>query len=186
MRRIGFKNLHYAKLTADESESPQYGAVTKIPKCINIKTSDEYGEYTFYSEDTVEESGKKLVKSEIEIEVGYITNKLKADLTGIRYDAASGKTYKGTTSNQPIVAILYEMPRSDGESDYRVLYKCTFAIEESEAKTIEDGVESSNFILKGVAVPLATTGDVDMEISSDDKASGASEIITNFFKTVQV
>ena len=78
------------------------------------------------------------------------------------------------------------MPRSDGESDYRVLYKCTFAIEESEAKTIEDGVESSNFILKGVAVPLATTGDVDMEISSDDEASGASEIITNFFKTVQV
>lgn len=186
MRRIGFKNLHYAKLTADSSGKPTYGEVVKIPKCINIKTSDEYGEYTFYSEDTVEESGKKLVKSEIEIEVGYITNKLKADLTGIRYDAASGKTYKGTTSNQPIVAILYEMPRSDGESDYRVLYKCTFAIEESEAKTIEDGVESSNFILKGVAVPLATTGDVDMEISSDDTAEGANDIITNFFKAVQV
>lgn len=185
-RRIGFKNLHYAKLTADSGSKPTYGELTKIPKCINIKTSDEYGEYTFYSEDTVEEAGKKLVKSEIEIELGYLSNKLKADLTGIRYDAATGKTYKGTTANQPIIAIAYEMPRSDGESDYRVLYKCTFAIEESEAKTIEDGVESSNFILKGVAVPLASTGDLDMEISSDDEAEGVATIISSFFTEVQV
>lgn len=185
-RRIGFKNLHYALLTADTSSKPTYGDVIKIPKCINIKTTDEYGEYVFYSEDTVEEAGKKLVKSEIEIELGYITNKLKADLTGIRYDTSTGKTYKGTTSQQPVVAILYEMPRSDGESDYRVLYKCTFTIEESEAKTQEDGVESSNFILKGIAVPLATTGDVDMEISTDDAAEGASTIISQFFTAVQV
>ena len=61
---------------------------------------------------------------------------------------------------------------------------CAARIEKVTSKM--DGVESSNFILKGVAVPLATTGDVDMEISSDDEASGASEIITNFFKTVQV
>lgn len=185
-RRIGFKNLSYAPLLTDETEAPTFGAVVKIPKCINIKTTDEYGEYVFYSEDTVEEAGKKLVKSEIEIELGYITNKLKADLTGIRYDSATGKTYKGTTSQQPVVAILYEMPRSDGESDYRVLYKCTFTIEESEAKTQEDGVESANFILKGIAVPLVSTGDVDMEISTDESAEGAATIISQFFTKVQV
>lgn len=185
-RRIGFKNISVAKLTSDTDSQPCYQEYVKVPGAISLKTSDEYGEYTFYSDDAIEESGKKLVKSEIEIEVGYITNELKATLTGIKYDPESGKTYKNANATQPIFALAYEMPKSNGKSDLRVIYKCTFSIEESESTTIEDGIESNNFVIKGTAVPLTSNGNLDMEISTDDDAEGAETVIESFFRTVQV
>lgn len=188
-RRIGNKNLHYAPLTKDELGvgGLTYGKPERIPKVISFKTSDEYADYTFYSDDGVEETGKRLVKSEIEIEVGYIQNKLKAALTGIKYDESTGKTYKNTNVSQPAIALMYEMSKSDGaKSDYRVLYKCILSIEESESTTIEDGVESNTFVLKGTAIPTINTGDLDMEIDGEDAAEGAAAIIEDFFTEVQL
>ena len=187
-RCIGTKNLHYALLTSDGSGiEPMYDSMEKIPKVINFKTTDNYAEYTFYSEDGVEETGKKLVSVEIEIEVGYIGNKLKSDITGVTYDPTTGKTYKNSNMVQPAIAIAYEMTKSAGApSDYRVLYKCNLSIDESESTTTEDGIESNNFVLKGIAVPLSYNGNVDMEINGEEVAEGAQEVINNFFTEIQL
>lgn len=185
-RAIGVKNLHYATLSTDQvGSAPTFGAVTKIDKLISFGTTNNYSEYSFYSDDIIEEAGETLQSEEISIEIGYLPNELKAALTGNEYKVEKGVYVTKANAKQPAIALLYEISLSDGESDYRVLYNCKLKITEQSNETQGDGIESSTYTLEGLAIPLKSLGIFDMQISSGDSAADET-IITNFFKTVQL
>lgn len=185
-RAIGVKNLHYAPLSADPlGGSPTFGKPTRIEKLINFGTSNNYSEYTFYSDDIVEEAGESLQSESISIEIGYLPNALKAALTGNEYKAEKGIYVTKANVQQPAIALLYEISLSDGSSDYRVLYNCKLKITEQSNETQGDSIESSTYTLEGLAIPLKSLGIFDMQISSADDAADET-IITNFFESVQL
>lgn len=176
-RAIGIKNLKYALITKGPDGAIKYGTPTAIPKVISVNISDEYNSYTFYSEDTVEESNGKLVSSEIEIEVGYLEGALKAILTGANFDEETGKLTRNSADVSPMIALMFEITKSEGaKSDFRCLLNCAVRIEESENTTTEDGVESNNVIIVGTATPDAD-GDIDYQVFNGDAAT--------FFKAVE-
>lgn len=185
-RAIGIKNLHYAKLTKDDyGATPTFDAPKRVEKLINFGTTNNYSEYSFYSDDIIEEAGEALQSEAISIEIGYLPNDLKAALTGNEYDPENGTYVTKTNVQQPAIALLYEIALSDGSSDYRVLYNCKLKLTEQQNSTQSDSIESSNVMLEGLAIPLKSTGVFDMQISSADSAAD-NNIITNFFKTVQL
>lgn len=181
-RRIGCKNLHYALVTKGENGQVSYGTPTPLKKLISIKTTDNFAEYTFYSDDSTEEASRKLTGCEVEIELGSMSNKQKAELTGMTYNQTNGKTVRKTDDASPTVALLWEITRSDGDkSEYRILYRCNLSIKDAENTTVEDGIESNNVTLTGNAIP-DENGVIDLEIHGAD--TGAEAIVTNFFKAV--
>lgn len=185
-RAIGVKNLHYAPLTADQvGGTPTFGPVKKIEKLISFGTTNNYSEYSFYSDDVIEEAGETLQSEEISIEIGYLPNSLKAALTGNEYKVEKGVYVTKANAQQPAIALMYEISLSDGTSDYRVLYNCKLKITEQTNETQGDGIESSTYTLEGLAIPLKSLGIFDMQISSGDEAADET-IITNFFTTVQL
>lgn len=179
-RRIGCKNLHYAIVTKGENGQVSYGTPVPIKKLISVKTTDQFAEYTFYSDDSTEESSRKLTGCEIEIEVGALDNKTKSALTGVTFK--EGKLIRKANDASPTVALLWEITRSEGDkSEYRVLYRCSLSLKDAENTTIEDSIESNNMILTGNAIP-DENGVVDLEIYGGDV--GAESLVTNFFKAV--
>lgn len=185
-RAIGVKNLHYAKVTTDPVGGTSTFAVpTRIEKLINFGTSNNYSEYAFYSDDILEEAGETLQSENITIELGYLSNELKAALTGHEYISAKGIFVTKAAVQQPAIALLYEIALSDGTSDYRVLYNCKLKITEQSNATNGESTESSNVTIEGVALPLKSIGAFDLQISSADEAAD-STVITKFFTEVQL
>lgn len=183
-RQIGLEKLYYAVLKKDDGTGVEYDALVEIPQIIELSTTDTSAEYTFYSNNRIEESKKKTTGSDLEIELGYMTPKLESDLLGKKMD--KGKKYTSTNDVAREVALLYSVSKSDGTFDYRVFYKTSLARTERKNKTSEDNIESANVKLTGKAIPLANNNHVDMEISTDCTVEGAKEIIDNFFKKVQL
>ena len=185
-RAIGVKNLHYARLMSDNVGSiPTFGEVTRIDKLINFGTSNNYTEYSFYSDDILEEAGEALQSESVTIELGYLPNDLKAALTGNEYIAEKGMYVTKASVQQPAIALLYEISLSDGSSDLRVLYNCKLKLTEQSNATKGDSIDPSNVTLEGIAIPLKSIGVFDMQISTADEAADQSAV-TNFFKTVQL
>lgn len=185
-RAIGIKNLHYANLLTDEyNGTPTYGKPVRVDKLINFGTTNNYSEYSFYSDDLIEEAGESLQSEALSLELGYITNALKADITGNDYDKTTGTYVTKASIRQPQIALLYEISLSDGSSDFRVLYNCKLKLTEQNNATKSDSIESSNVNLEGLAIPLKSIGAFDMMISSADSAADA-DIISNFFTEVQL
>lgn len=185
-RAIGVKNLHYAELLTDEAgKVATFATPTRIEKLINFGTTNNYSEYSFYSDDIIEEAGEALQSEAISIELGYLPNKLKAAITGNEYIEDKGIYVTRANVQQPAIALLYEIALSDGTSDYRVLYNCKLKLTEQSNATQSDSIESSNVTLEGLAIPLKSIHAFDMQISSGD-SSADDTIIKNFFKAVQL
>lgn len=185
-RAIGVKNLYYAKLLTDpiDGGTPTYETPVRVPKLLKFGTSNNYTSYAFYSDDITEEAGESLQTETVSIELGYLTNQMKADILGYVYDE-KGRLMTSASVTQPSVALLYEISLSDGTSDYRVIYNCRLKQTEVENTTQGDSIESADVVLEGTAIPLKSLRIFDMLISSGDEKADLN-VIDNFFKNVQL
>lgn len=189
-RQIGLKRLGLALLKGDVNGTPQWDKIEIIKQAVEISTTNVYSEYAFYSDDTIEESAKTLTSVEVGITLGYLTNELKAKYLGVKRVAESGFTTVGGTTNAPQVAIVYEITKSNGESDYKVIYNCKLAIDESTNRTKEDSITGVEVNLTGVGIPCPITGDIMGEVSTDDNGvdivdANKKALIDAFFENVQ-
>ena len=189
-RQIGLKRLGLALYNGEVNGKPTWDAVEIIKQAIEITTTNVYSEYAFYSDDKIEESAKTLTSVEIGIVLGYMTNEMKSKYLGVSRNAESGFTKVGSTTNAPQLAIVYEITKSNGESDYKVIYNAKLSIDENTNRTKEDEVTGVEINLKGVGIPCPITDDVMGEISTDDNGDGIDPltkkaIIDAFFTTVQ-
>lgn len=184
-RIIGCRDLHYAILDSDTvNGEATYSEVKKIPSLINISISDTVEQSKFYSDDSIEQNFSKTAGKEVEIELGYITNELEADLTGKTYDS-NGILIQKSDDSAPEIAIMFRAPKSkNGAFRYLTLFKGTLSRTESEYATQEDGVESSTVKLTGVFISLASNGIIGATADSDDTKTAAA--IAKWFKDVYI
>lgn len=188
-RQIGLKRIGFALYEGLKSGKPSWSDVEIIKQGVEISTTNVYSEYSFYSDDTVEESEKVLTSVEIALTLGYINNEFKAKYLGMNRTSA-GFTTTGGSVKAPSLAIVYEITKSNGESDYKVLYNCKLALDESTNRTKEDEIEGVEIALSGLAIECPGIGNIVGEISTDEESEGINEeqkqaILDAFFTTIQ-
>lgn len=182
-RIIGCRDLHIVPLVTDAAGgTPTYGAPTRVPSLINISITDSVEQNKFYSDDSVEQAFSKTSGKDVTIELGYITNKLEALITGKKIDE-HGVLVQSDSDAPAEVALLFRAPKSKGGAfRYICLYKGTLSRTESEYATQEDGVESSNVTLTGTFISLLSNGKMSAVADSDD--DGTKDSVDNWFTKV--
>ena len=85
MRIIGCKNLHIAEVLTDTNEETTWGTPVPVKSLISISETDQKENVTFYSDDSVEDVIPTFSSKEVTIELGYLTPKLEAMITGNEY-----------------------------------------------------------------------------------------------------
>ena len=103
-------------------------------------------------------------------------------ITGNEY--ADGVLTQSTNATAKEYALMFRAPKSKGGFSYVCLYKGVLAKEESNYKTKEDSIESSNVTLKGVFMPLLSNGRVSIKADSDEESP--SQLISKWFEKVPV
>lgn len=181
-RIIGCEQLHIAPVTKDDLTGSKFGEVVPIPSLISIDIADQTDNVTFYSDNVIEQVIPAFSGKEVTIELGYLTNELEAMISGNEYKDGILSQSADTVASE--FALMFRAPKSKGGYSYICLYKGVLARTESNYKTKEDSIESSNVTLSGVFMPLLSNGKVSIKADSDD--SNPSTLISTWFTEVPV
>lgn len=179
-RAVGCKNLHYAVGTIGEEGILTYDTPKRVVGLQEFSTTNNYSEYTFYSDDQVDESGKSLTSVELALIVKGLDPTIEADFMGKEYDETSGVLTTSVDDQQKVIALMYEITTL-GKSYFRVLYNCKLAKDEMNSTGKTDNVESNDVSLSGMAIPNSK-GKVDRIV--DAEVAGSTEIVSSFFTKV--
>lgn len=181
-RIIGCEHLHIAPIEKDDLTGSTWGELIPVPSLISIDITDQRDDVTFYSDNVIEQVIPAFSGKEVTIELGYLTNELEALISGNTYkDGVLSQSVSNTSTE---FAMMWRAPKSKGGFSYLCLYKGVLARTESNFKTKEDSVESSNVTLTGVFMPLVSNGLVAIKADSDDKSP--SSLINTWFTKVPV
>lgn len=179
-RIIGCQQLHIAEVLTDTLSETTFGEITPIPALVGIDISDNSENVTFYSDDQVEQVIPSFSSKEVTIELGYLSNKIEAMISGNKYE--NGVFIQNASATAKEYALLFRAPLSKGGFQYVCLYKGVLARTESNYATKEDSIEGQTVSLSGVFMPLTSNGNVSIKANSTD--SGNETIIQNWFKKV--
>ena len=181
-RIIGCEQLYIAKVTKDDTTGTTWGTPKRVPSLISIDVTDQTDTVTFYADNQIEQVIPSFAGKEVEIVLGYLNNELEAEITGNEYTNGVFTQSAGAVASE--FALMWRAPKSKGGYSYVCLYKGVLAKDESNYKTKEDSVESSDVTLKGVFMPLTSNNKVYIKADSD--AEQPSQLISTWFTKVPV
>ena len=176
---IGIAPLTYAEGTG----KPQWGDIVELPQFINFSGSKQMESTTWYSNDRTEEVFTGVTSVELSIELGRMTNEVKAMISGSEY-TSKGVMVEKTDDAQPefaLVVVLNQYGAKNGKLCL-VYYRCKLAIEEIAGETKTDSLSESNVSITGTAIPLAD-GRLGASIDSLDSKADKS-IVASWTTTV--
>ena len=173
MARIGVDSLYGFELLQDNAEGVRYGEPFRIAKAVSINVNPQSSEASLYADDTLVEYIGSITAFDITIEVDQLSTEIKGKLLGYKPDA-KGVIIDDNTLNAPEVAVAFRSMRSDGEYEYRVLYKVRFNPTEERYETKGESVSFQTPTITGKAMSL-----------EHNNAYGAQMIGTSENKTVQ-
>lgn len=179
MATIGLKNLHWAPLTNEETLT--YGTPVKLSPAIeaNIEVGTESA--TLYGDDRAIESADSLGDIEIELNVADLLPEHYALLLG-KTKNADGVIIDNVDDVAPYGALLFEMPKADGNKKMWSYYKTKFQVPGTEAATKGDSVEFQTQTINGKSFPLES-GDWRAQIDTSDPDTDAA-IATGWYTNV--
>ena len=184
MRIIGCKNLHIAEVLTDTNEETTWGTPVPVKSLISISETDQKENVTFYSDDSVEDVIPTFSSKEVTIELGYLTPKLEAMITGNEYK--KGLYTQSANATAKNFALMFEAPLSKGGTRKVCLFKGVLSKDESAYQTKGESIESSNVTLTGVFMPLQSNGLVEIKADSNDDTltEKEKEVVKNWFTKV--
>lgn len=153
--RIGCDNLHYAKMTTEDSVStePVYGTVTAAPGVMSVNINPNASVDTLFADDGPMDTAATLGKITVEIQKNQLTTQNKADLLGHAVDANGGLVYSATDV-PPWVALGFRTLKSNGKYRYIWLYKGKFTEPEDNNETKGDTINFQADTITGNFVKL--------------------------------
>lgn len=170
MATIGLKNLYWAELTDEATQT--YGTPVKLSPAIEANIEIPTESATLYGDDRAVEAADSLGDIEIELNV--------ADLLPEHYVLLLGKTKNadGVIIDKiddvaPYGALLFEMPKADGNKKMWSYYKTKFQVPGTEATTKGDSVEFQTQTINGKAFPN-TAGQYRVWIDTSDADTDAA------------
>ena len=182
MAQIGLKDLHYAILTKDDSDSVEYDQPKKVGKAISANINPTVNNAELYADDGLSETASALGAISVTIGADKLTKQVQADLLGHKVNS-DGVLEKSSTDTAPYVALGFRSEMSNGKYRYVWLYKGKFQPVEQNYQT-KEGTP---------AFQTPTINATFMKRDHDDKWEGsveegddsvASGIIDNWFNAV--
>ena len=178
-RRIsGVKFIGIAPLTKDDGVTPTWGPVVEIPQFETFSGEKQYSSAEWYSNDQIEMSLKNITSVDFEITVGSLSNELKAMLTGATFDATKGVLTEKSDDSQSEFALIVQFSQmSAGQSGTynMVYYRCTLSVDNLEAETKTDSINTTSITITGKAIPLKN-GSISSSIDSYEENADAAVI----------
>ena len=167
-RELGIRNVTIFPMTAD-SPDVTYDSAVPLKWAVSLETKNNYSEKEYKDDMHIEKSSKRLDSVEVTLELSSNTPpSVDAKITGATYNKCKRVTTVGFT---PLaIALAYEIVMDDDTVRRRVLYNVGLSRDEQKNDVESDG---ETYIYSGKAIPLPTTGEVDLLM--DQKEVNASE-----------
>lgn len=168
----GIGRMYCAVMTVEETLSTpaQYGAVRLMGEGIAYKIAPKYIEGKLPASNRYLRDKRKLVGYEVEINVARVLPDVLADIEG-RVRDGNGVSKIGA-GDPPYLALVFEVPLDDGNSELWQIYKGKLLSPDRESKTREDKLEWGSHTLKGefmsrldLGVPAVTCEMADETVS---------------------
>lgn len=155
MARVGIKDLFAWEVTQDNDEGITFGEPFRVAKAIEVTINPQSQEASLYADDAMVEYVSAVTGYDISLNVDDLTTEVKGKLLGYEKDA-DGVVIEHNELDSKEHAVAFRAKRSDGNYEYRVLYKVRFAPTEDRYKTQGDSVEFQTPTITGKA--MAVTG----------------------------
>ena len=184
-RISGVLFLGIAPLQGDDGVTPTWGNVVEIPQFENFSGEKQYSSAEWYSNDRIEMSLKNITSVDFEITVGTISAEVRSMLTGATYDEETGVLVERSDDAQSEYALIVRFSQmsagSSGTYDI-VYYRCTLSVDNLEAETKTDSINTTSITITGKAIPLRN-GEIGASIDSFDENADPT-IIQNWTSAV--
>lgn len=153
--RIGVSNLHYAKMTTEDTltTAPTYDTPTSAPGVMSVNINPNASVDTLFADDGPFETAVTIGQCEVEIQKNALTTQNKADLLGKTIDTKGGLV-SSSTDIPPWVAVGFRSLKSNGKYRYVWLYKGKFMDPEDNNETKGDSINWQSDTITGNFVKL--------------------------------
>lgn len=151
MATIGLKNLYFAPLTDEATLT--YGTPVKLAAAIEANVDIGTESATLYGDDRAIEAADSLGDIDIELNVADLSPDHYALLLG-KSKNADGVIIDKSSDVAPYGALMFEMPKADGNKKMWCYYKTKFQTPGTEATTKGDSVEFQTQTINGKSFPL--------------------------------
>lgn len=156
MSQVGLKNLYYAKVLTDTTESTTYETPVRLAGLISVDIAPSASSSTLQADDGPYETANTLASVEVTIEVADLTLEAQAALLGHSVD--KGVMQYKTNDAPPYVALAFESQKANGAVRYVKLYKGKFAEPEQNHQTKGENVEFQTSTITGSFVARVSDG----------------------------
>ena len=157
----------------------------EIPQFENFSGEKQYSSAEWYSNDRIEMSLKNITSVDFEITVGTISSEIRSMLTGATYNQENGVLTERSNDAQSEFALIVRFSQmsagSAGTYDV-VYYRCTLSVDNLEAETKTDSINTTSITITGKAIPMRN-GEIGASIDSFDENADQT-VIDNWTKAV--
>jgi phi13 family phage major tail protein len=188
---IGVDNLHYALVSANDSDTYTAGAVEVLAPAAEIAQSPETNSTPTYYDNMPADSYVSEGKTDIKVVIPNLDSKTYATIVGKMYDTTTGQVYDNGNPNPPEIALGFRY--NMGKNNYRYYWYLVgkFMAGEESAVTKKDNVEVKTYELTFTAYLTAkefTVGGKTMPLKRifADTSDANFKNASTWFSTVPV
>ena len=153
MARVGLIDLFAWEVLTDDDSGVTFGEPFRIAKAIEATINPKTNEASLYADDAMVEYFAGVTGYDVSLNIDDLKTEVKGKLLGYSTDA-DGVVIENNELNAKEHAIAFRALRSDGDYEYRVLYKVRFAPTEDRYQTQGDNVEFQTPTITGKAMAL--------------------------------
>ncbi len=157
MATIGVKKATFFPIENDTNQGTTYKQAVKLAPLMKISLTPKTAEGTLYGDDSLVEYASEITEYDVTLDTTDLTSEQLAALLGHSLDSNGGVT----VSNSDVAVyggLAFESRRSDGSTQYVVLYKTKFSPVSEEYETKGENVNFKTPSLSGKAIARVSDG----------------------------
>lgn len=177
--KFGLRNVHYSKITIDETGKYTYAKPVAIPGAVNLTASPSGDSSDFFADDSIYFSDSANQGYEGDLEVALLPISFLTDILGETKDTNGALIENADAINSPF-ALLFEV-QGDKKGRRICFYNCTASRPNQDANTQENSKTPSTQSLSIKMMPRLSDKNVKVVLPLTDENT---ETYNSFFTTV--
>lgn len=148
----GLKDLHYAKITAEDEDTTTYDEVKPLGPAMALNLAPSVNRANLRADDSVLFSDSAKGAIAVTLNTAYLEKTVEADVLGKTIDANGGITDSGD-DDAPYIAIGGRALSARGGYEYFWIYRVKLAPAEENKETLQETPAYQTPNLSGEAIP---------------------------------
>lgn len=177
--KFGLRNVHYSKITINESGEYEYATPVAIPGGVSLSLSPSGETNDFFADDVIYYSNTTNQGYEGDLEIALVPESFLTDIMGLTKDA-NGALIEDADAISSNFALSFEV-QGDKRARRTWLYNCSATRTNQDASTKETSATPSTETLTLKAMPRITDRAVKASLELNETNA---EVYNDFFKNV--